>query len=155
MVINMIYIERSEIGRYYGMSKNLDTALKMLENTDLSQLVQGKNIVDGEEVFVNRFDYTTIDESEAFFEAHELYADVHVLLSGEEKIACADIKALRETDRDPESDFVGYKGKSEVQFVMNTSKLLIVFPTEAHMVKIKLNTPCTVEKAVIKVKINN
>ncbi|MEG1549136.1 MAG: YhcH/YjgK/YiaL family protein [Ruthenibacterium sp.] len=149
----MIYIERTEIAQYYGISKNLDIALRYLQAHDFKTLMQGRNEVDGDAVYINRFDYTTMPEKDAFYEAHEQYADIHVLLSGEEKILVANTETLTETGRDAASDFIGYKGDAEAVFNMQPQKILIVFPNEAHMVKVQLHAASAVQKAVMKVKI--
>lgn len=149
----MIATQRTELAQYAGISKNLDTALHYLQTCNFETLTQGRNEVDGENVYVNRFDYTTMPEDEAFYEAHTQYADIHVLLSGEEKILVANTETLTETGRDDATDFIGYQGEAEAVFKMNAQKILIVFPKEAHMVKVQLHAPCAVQKAVMKVKI--
>ncbi|MEG0910952.1 MAG: YhcH/YjgK/YiaL family protein [Ruthenibacterium sp.] len=149
----MIYIELSELAQYHGFSANLDTALRYLESHDFAALTKGRNEVDGDNVYINRFDYTTMPEQDAFYEAHEYYADIHVLLSGEEKILVANAATLTETDRDAATDFIGYEGDAEAVFNMQPQKILIVFPNEAHKVKVQLHEACAVQKAVMKVKI--
>lgn len=149
----MIYAERSQLSKYYGISEHLDTAIRFLEKCDLSSLVQGRNDVDGENVYINRFDYETMPESEAFFEAHEQYADIHLLLSGEEKIGVSDPNVLEEFERDAATDYIGYRGPAESYNHMTKDKVLIAFPYEAHMVKVQFADSVKVEKAVVKVKI--
>lgn len=148
----MIYTDVSDLARYYGLSDNLDTALRFLEQCDQKALVLGRNDVDGENVYINRFDYETLPREETFFEAHEEYADIHILLSGEENIGISAPEGLRETGRDPETDFIGYEGEVESLCRMTPGKILIAFPKEAHMVKIQRSGPVQVEKAVVKVK---
>lgn len=86
----MIYTDFSDLFRYFGISENLDTALSFLQKCDLKTLVHGRNEVDGEKVYINRFDYETLPFAETFFEAHEEYADIHLLLSGEENIGVSE-----------------------------------------------------------------
>lgn len=148
----MIYTDISDLSRYYGISENLDTALRFLQNFDLKALTPGRNDVDGEKVYINRFDYETLPCEETFFEAHEEYADIHLLLSGEENIGVSAPEVLRETERDPETDFIGYEGEVESLCKMTPQKVLIAFPGEAHMVKMQWCGSVKVEKAVVKVK---
>ena len=149
----MIYAEMSDLSKYLGLSHNLDTAIRFLLKCDLSTLVPGRNEVDGDNVFINRFGYETMPEEKAFFEAHEDYADIHLLVSGEEKIGVSDPRYLKEFDRNPADDFIGYHGEVECFSHMTTDKFLIAFPGEAHMVKVQYAEPTRVEKAVVKVKI--
>ena len=149
----MIYAEMSDLTKYLGINKNLDTAIRFLEHLDLGTLVSGRNEVDGDNVFINRFGYETMPEEKAFFEAHEDYADIHLIVSGEEKIGVSDPRFLKEFDRNPADDFIGYHGAVENYSHMTTDKFLVAFPGEAHMVKVQFEGPVRVEKAVVKVKI--
>ena len=120
----MIYTKRKHITRYLGQSKALDTAIHYLLNADLTQLVKGRNEVDGNEVFINRFDYQTMPQEQAIWEGHCQYADIHVLLSGNEKIGVTNAESLSVTVRKPEDDFVGYDGPVHSWFPMTTEDIL-------------------------------
>lgn len=149
----MIYTNRKEMERYLGLSAPLDTAIRYLKEADLSKLAKGRNEVDGENVFINRFDYDTLPEEEAAWEGHLQYADLHVVLSGEERIGVTDAARLKETSRDEAADFVGYEGPVECWAPMRPGDLLIVFPEDVHMVKVQLQGKTHVEKAVFKIKV--
>ena len=113
----------------------------------------GRNPIDGDQAFVNRFDYQTMPQEQAIWEGHEKYADIHVLLSGREKIGVANVSSLKMTQRKPEEDFVGYEGDVEVWFPMTTEDILIVFPEDVHMVKVMNGGSTLVEKACFKCKV--
>lgn len=149
----MVYTKRKNLHRYLGQSRNLDTAIRYLQNTDLTQLQKGRNEIDGNEVFVNRFDYQTMPQENAIWEGHIQYADIHVLLSGHEKIGVTNVDALKETLRKPEEDFVGFEGNVESWFPMTSEDILIVYPEDIHMVKVIDTESTLVEKACFKVKI--
>ncbi len=149
----MIYARIDDLSRYKGVSRFLDMTIDFIQKTDLRMLKQGRNEVDGDNVYITRFDYETMPEEKTFYEAHTLYIDVHLLLSGEEYIAVSDTGAMKETERDDTADFIGYAGSAQARFEMDSSKVLIVFPGEAHAVKIQRIRPCLVEKAVCKVKV--
>lgn len=152
-VFLMIYTKRKNLDRYLGHSKNLDTAIRHLQTADLAGLTKGRNDVDGDAVFVNRFDYQTMTREEAIWEGHIQYADIHVLLSGRERIGVTNAEALKVTARKPEEDFVGYEGDVEVWLPMTTEDILIVYPEDAHMVKVIDGESTLVEKACYKVKV--
>lgn len=149
----MLYFKRQNLGKYMGFTKNLDTALQYLATKDLTELAPGRNEVDGENVFINRMSYTTMTQEEAFYEAHLQYIDIHVLIEGQEYIGVSDIHVLEEFDRDENADFVGYQGMMECKCAMDTTNILVVFPEDAHMVKVMFEEPDLVEKIVVKVKI--
>ena len=53
----MIYTDMEHLDRYRGICPQLDTAIGYLMENGLEFLVPGRNEVDGEDVFVNRFHY--------------------------------------------------------------------------------------------------
>ena len=149
----MIYPKIKNIETYLGISKNLDTAIRFLREYDLNDLGKGKTVIDQDEVFVNHFCYQTVEEKDASWEGHIRYADMHILLSGNEKIGISNCEDLSETERDEEKDFVGYDGKVTTWVLMDNAKVLIVFPEDVHMVKVKNTENSDVDKLVFKIKI--
>ena len=149
----MIYTKRKNLHRYFGISEAMDTAIRHILSADLTQLVKGRNVVDGDQVFINRFDYQTMPQEQAIWEGHIQYADIHVLLSGQELIGVTNIEALQETVRKPEEDFVGFEGEVQSWLPMTTEDILFVFPEDIHMVKVIHGESTLVEKACYKVKV--
>ncbi len=149
----MIYTKRQHLARYLGQCESLDTAIRHLLSTDLAQLSKGRNEIDGDQVFVNRFDYQTMPPEQAIWEGHAKYADMHVLLSGHEKIGVANAAALKMVAQKPEEDFIGYEGDVEVWFPMTTEDILIVYPEDVHMVKVVDGDSSLVAKACYKFKV--
>lgn len=148
----MIYTTRDRLARYKGISAPLDTAIDYLARTDLAQLTMGRNEVDGDNVFINRFDYTTLPLEQAAWEGHKNYADIHVVLDGEERIGVSDASYLTPGAYDEAGDFVPFDGPVDAWVTMRPGDILIVFPEDVHMVKVQLNGPSNVKKAVFKVK---
>lgn len=149
----MIYTKRKNLHRYLGLSEAMDTAIRYLQSTDLRCLTKGRNEIDGGNAFVNRFDYQTMPREQAIWEGHIQYADIHVLLSGREKIGVTNVDLLKETVRKPEEDFVGFEGEVLSWFPMTTEDVLIVFPEDIHMVKVMDGDSTLVEKACFKIKV--
>lgn len=149
----MIYTKKKNLHRYLGQSEALDKAIHYLQTADLGALVKGRNEIDGDRVFVNRFDYQTMPESQAIWEGHIQYADIHVLLSGREKIGVTNVDMLTETVRKPQEDFVGFEGQVRSWFPMTTEDILIVYPEDIHMVKVMDGESTLVEKCCFKVKV--
>ncbi len=147
----MIYIKREQLGRYKGLSKAMDTAIDYLAEKDLNELNMGRNDVDGDQVYINRFDYTTMPEAEASWEGHKYYADIHVVLEGEEKIGVTNASSLKAGEYDEAGDFIPYEGPVDSWVTMRPGDILVVFPEDVHMVKVQLAGPCQIKKAVFKV----
>jgi len=153
VVIFMIYTRKENLSRYLGLSAEMDTAIRYLQTADLRNLIKGRNEIDGDRVFVNRFDYQTMPREQAIWEGHIRYADIHVLLSGREKIGVTNAELLTETVRKPDEDFVGFEGDVLSWFPMTPEDILIVFPEDIHMVKVMDGESILVEKACFKVKV--
>ena len=149
----MIYTKRKNLHRYLGISQAMDTAIRYVLSEDLTQLAMGRNEIDADQVFVNRFDYQTMPQEQAIWEGHIQYADIHVLLSGQEKIGVTNVDMLTETVRKPEDDFVGFEGEVQSWFPMTTEDILIVYPEDIHKVKVIHGESTLVEKACFKVKV--
>lgn len=149
----LIYTKRKYIARYLGQGKSLDAAIQYLLSADLTKLVKGRNEIDADQAFVNRFDYRTMAPEQAVWEGHAQYADIHVLLSGREKIGVSNVDSLKVIAQKPEEDFIGYEGPVETWFTMTPEDVLIVYPEDAHMVKVIDEESTLVEKACFKFKV--
>lgn len=146
----LIYCRKEALSRYLGLSENLDIAIHYLLTHDLSELKPGKNIIQGDAVFINRFEYDT--ETDPITEAHLRYTDIHAVLSGEETVATADIRMMTETERREDEDYIGLTGPFQCMHTMRAGDVLIAFPEDAHSPKrISGTGTCHVQKAVVKV----
>lgn len=149
----MIYTKKKNLRRYLGQSPALDAVIAALLGGDLRTLAMGRNAIDGDNAFVNRFDYDTMAVEKAIWEGHRHYGDMHVLLSGHEKIGVTNVDALTVTGEKPEEDFVGFEGPVVTWFSMTPEDVLIVYPEDAHMVKVMDGDVSHVEKACFKFKV--
>lgn len=145
----MIFCKTDRLGRYLGLSKHLDTAIRFLEKGGLDQLPMGRTEIDGDAVYVNHFEYDTMEEP--ITEGHLRYIDIHFVIKGEEEIGVADIASLREIERKEEEDYIGFSGPFQSVCVMKPGDVLVTFPEDAHSPKRQHGGACHVEKAVIKV----
>ena len=149
----MIYTTFDNLHRYLGISQHLDTAIRFLTTQDLSKLHNGRNEIDGDNVFINVFEYDTIPVESGMWEAHAQYADIHVDITGFEKIGVTDMAYLTPICRKEAEDFIGCEGPVKTWIPITTGTALIVFPEDAHMVKIQDGESTHVRKAVFKVKV--
>ena len=149
----MIYTKKKNLSRYLGQSKSLDAAIRAILNSDPEQLSMGRNDIDGDNAFVNRFDYDTMPQEQALWEGHIAYGDVHVLLGGHEQIGVSNVERLTETVRKEQEDFVGFQGPVETWFTMTPEDVLIVYPEDIHMVKVADGDTAHVRKCCYKFKV--
>lgn len=146
----MIYTELESLKRYRGMGKYLDKAIEYLCSHSLRDLEEGHYEIDGERLYLNVFNYETILEEEGFFEAHERYADIQMTIEGEELVGVSEMSKVSVKSVDQEKDLIEVTGQPEHYMRLIPGKALIVFPEDAHMVKLAAGTPSAVKKAVVK-----
>ena len=149
----MIVARNETAPAYLGIHPNLDEALRRITPEFLSSLGSDRvDIIPGE-VWCTKFTYQTISDEESFFEAHEKFLDIHLMLSGSERVEIASPKGLTQFDSQPENDFYAYRGQGTHKLVLAPGDFLVVWPDDAHKIKMMLERPETVTKAVFKVKI--
>ena len=148
----MILASNSAALDYRGMHPNLDLALEHITPEFLSTLGEERVELKGEEVYCTKFTYETVPDEEAFFEAHRLYLDIHLMLSGSERGELASPAALEQFDH--QGDFYAYRGEGRHSLVLSPGDFLVVFPDDAHKIKMRVDGRKTVTKAVFKIKIN-
>ena len=152
----MIVGKLSDLYRYKGISKNIDTAIDFILNNDLMALPKGKTIIDGDNVYINRDTYVARPLEECFFENHENYIDIQIVLKGHEIIGYThitnpDLKVT--TPYNPDKDVTKYNYDPKGALFMDvTEGFVLVYTEDAHLAKCKANDEL-VEKAVVKVKI--
>lgn len=84
----MIVTNLKQIHGQINLTPNFQKAIDFLENTDLSDLPEGRVEIDGKQVYgiVSRYRTRPLGDDFAEIEGHIRYADIHYLISGEEAI---------------------------------------------------------------------
>ena len=76
----MIISEQSDFRRYASVNKHFSKVCDFLENTNLTDLVDGKIDIDGENVFANCMTYLADGVPGDIFETHKKYLDIHIVV---------------------------------------------------------------------------
>lgn len=147
----MIYAEIKDIGRYSGLGGHLEGVIAYLCSHPLEGLAAGHYEIDADKAYLNVFEYETVAEEEAFFEAHGRYADIHIILEGEELLGVSDRSRVAVKSFDDSRDLYEIEGPVEHYMRLIPGKAAIVFPEDAHKVKVAAGAPRMVRKAVLKV----
>ena len=151
----MIYAELKDIKSYKGISENLDRAIDFIANKKYLNASFGKNVVDGDKIYFNHPEKPMTRENTGLdLEYHKKYIDIHLVLEGEEAIIYSPFEECVETKSyDMENDYALVKGKTQVEFLMNSKNFLILFPTEPHLALLKVGEPKEIKKVIFKVEI--
>ena len=139
----------------FSYSKNIMKAIEYIKSHDLLSLENGKHIINGDNVYLNRSSYVCKDIKDCKIEGHNKYLDLQLVLKGTEGMGYVDIRkeGLIATPYDEIKDKTNYKGELDGIINLRSSFFALVFPNDLHMPLIKVNDE-VVEKAVIKIKID-
>ena len=149
----MIYAKNNDALSYRGIHPNLDLALEHITPEFLAGVGYDRVELKGSDVYATRFTYETVLEEESFFEAHKKYLDLHIMTEGSEGVEIAPPAELTEFDRVEANDFYAYRGPASYRLSLSPGDFLVVFPNDAHRIKMSLEQPETVTKVVFKVRI--
>ena len=145
----MIVDKLEAFGRYAGLGKHFETAAAFVKSHDLAQLPLGRTEVDGDNVFINVFE-NVYDRPDMFWEAHNLYADVQIVLSGSERFGWG-----RAFEYDaPQGDLIVCSDVTGFDFTLTSGQFVIFLPPEPHSPGNPAGDDEPCRKAVIKVKVH-
>lgn len=119
--------------------------------------VEGKYIIEGEDIFAIVMSYHTSAPENAVFESHQNYVDIQTVIIGSERFECAFSDELTViTPYDATKDAAFYErihhGQTRVDVFPGT--FVMLYPHDAHIAGLMLESgPELVKKVVVKVKI--
>jgi biofilm protein TabA len=141
---------------YFKNKERWDKAFTFLKTSDLSKLEIKRHDIDGDNLYATVSEYTTKNEADAKFEAHQKYIDIQYVISGTEQMSVAPLNLLKEvvTPYDSAKD-VGFmtvaKSKS---YTATQANFFIFFPSDIHRPSVKVSENSPLRKIVVKVKVN-
>ena len=150
----MIITKISRLETYVKVIPHFETLIDFLEKTGLENLTEGPIDIDGDRLFGNCFTYLADGQAGAFFETHQKYLDIHLVLENEEAMAVTSPENVSVTQKyDEEKDIELYTGKVEQLVHLRAGECLITFPEDLHQPKVRINDE-PVKKVVFKVAIS-
>jgi YhcH/YjgK/YiaL family protein len=149
-------VNQKEFARlYFENLERWDKAFQFLSEQNLAELEKGRYELEGADLFVNVNEYVTRNEEDVLFEAHKKYADIQVLISGEERIGILPLDATTVTiPYDEEKDIMFLTAEEENYRLAVPGKFFLFFPQDAHRPTLKSAENILVRKIVVKVRIN-
>jgi YhcH/YjgK/YiaL family protein len=147
-------IDQLENSRLYAaINVRLAVALSYIQNYDLASLEIGRHPIEEDDIFALVSEYETKDLDNSRWEAHQKYADIQLLISGEEKMGVASPKGMKvNKPYNPEKDIEFYDGKGDY-VILRPGNFAVVFPSDAHLPGIRVDEKVKVRKVVIKVRL--
>lgn len=151
----MIIDQLSNAKSYYHLGEKIKRALQFLEETNLASLENGKEIIDGENIFAMIQEYETKDPANEKLESHRKYIDVQYVVKGEEKMGHALLKEQAPSRLyNPEDDYMLFDESPDFFSVIKEGMFTIFYPTDLHMPCIQHHQSSLVKKIVIKVSVD-
>ncbi|MDR1221154.1 MAG: YhcH/YjgK/YiaL family protein [Treponema sp.] len=135
--------------------EGLKKAIRFLRDNDLSALSPDSiQAIDGDAIFAQVQEYDTNTENDLLFETHNVYYDLHYIVSGVEYICCASRKKLiLKTPYDCNNDSAFYENPVHCRrLLLKAGDAIFIAPTEAHKPRCAWDNPQRVRKIVVKVK---
>lgn len=150
MVIDHI----EHLGLYQTLNKHISTCIEYMIEHDLKELKPGKYEVDGKNAYLMINEYEPQEEIHCAFEGHQKYADIQIILEGDEYFGYQ-YRSHKFIDEvtvlyKDETDYEKYILNDYTKFKLNKGMFALVFPEDLHMPNIKKES-AFVKKAVFKI----
>ncbi len=150
------YIDRPIPEEIAEISPLFAKAFREMERMLKENAPDGSYTVEGDELFINVMTYETKPREQGLFESHRVYADIQMMIEGEEEIGFSTLSEGALEIREPyKYDFElyrmtdAYTGES-----LCKGKLCVILPEEPHAPGIAPDgCPKRVRKMVAKIKL--
>ena len=145
----MIYASLTDAACYRGIHPMLDRALACLSPEFLSAVGTERQEIDGERLYVTRFDVATSADETRLFEYHRRYLDLFVTVKGTERVDLAADRNVRVCEQ--HGDYWGGTGVAEQSVILAPERFLVLFPGDAHRPGMAAAEPQDISRIVFKI----
>jgi biofilm protein TabA len=154
----VIYDLLSRAAAYRSLSSAFARAFEHLLSVDHAAIPDGKLAVDGDHVFAIYQSYVPKPIANGRWESHKRYADIQVMLTGQERMGFLDLDRVPyEAPFDASKDLGFHLGALSLgqSIVVRPAEFAVFFPHDAHMPSLAIDDApaSTVRKVVMKVKV--
>lgn len=141
--------------KYDYLSEKFIKAYQFLRTEDLEALPIGMIEIDGQEIFANIQEYTTMPWEKCLFEAHDNYFDIQYVVTGKEMFGYVKREGLKESvPYDDKNDLLFFEEPKDCgRILLEAGDIAIVSPEDAHKPRCMAGESCKVKKIVLKIKL--
>ncbi|MCD8182147.1 MAG: YhcH/YjgK/YiaL family protein [Bacteroides sp.] len=130
----MIVSNLQNSGRIEGLHPMFKTLFDYVKTHDLLHTELGRIEIEGDNLFIMNINPECVSQDEQVLEVHHTYIDVHILLTGSERI---DWKAIEDLSHevqpyDAEAGCALYKDKATTWVDLTPGQFMIVYPEDPH-----------------------
>lgn len=139
--------------QYAGLSERFAKAFEFISNNDMSKLTERVEL-EGKDLYILPQNPTLKTWDDARWEAHENYADIQLVVEGEEIMGYAPVEKLAASDEyNPVKDVIHLTGEGTA-LSFSSGDFAVFFPQDAHKPNVRADGGCESDiKAVIKVRL--
>ena len=151
----MIFDSLEHASFYAPLHPAFEKAFDFLRESIKHMPQPGRYELDGDRLYANVQTYTTHSPEEVKWEAHRKYIDIQFLLSGKERIGCANVEhMINPVEYSQENDVqLADDVESPSHLSLSGGDFAIFYPQDAHQPTCKDETAAIVVKIVVKVLI--
>lgn len=140
--------------QYHKNSKHWDQAFHFLKTADLAHLPLGKQILEGEHLFISVAEYLPKERELVRYESHQKYIDIQYMIKGEEIMGLTTHdKVTLDEAYSVENDIAFFKSDGGKYIRATPEKFLIFFPDDVHRPSISTGDSLLVRKIVVKIRV--
>ena len=147
----MIYAKLSDAPLYRGIHPRLDRALALLTPDFLATVGSETQKLEGEDLYVTRFDVESSVDETRLYEYRRSYLDIFTLAGGEERVDISASEAVSVSDH--RGDYWGGAAEAEEHVILRPGCFLVLFPGDAHRPGMAVDTPKGVSRIVFKIRV--
>ena len=150
----MIFSSAFAIGCPCQYPAAIKTALEWITSHDIANMELGTYELQGRDLYVNIQDIITKPAEECYPERHSTYLDIQYVVSGIERMGYAPYIGHETVQWDmQDKDITIYKDLKDENFVdVTPGSYCIFFSNSIHRPGCAAGSPCSVRKAVAKIK---
>ena len=139
----MIIDSINNLSKYEALNPRFSKVLEFINSHDLAQQPEGKQVIDGSDLFVNFSLAKGKTPAEAKLESHNEMIDIQIPLSCTEVMGYTPREDLDEQPYNAEKDITFYEGMAQQYVAVKPGMFAIFFPQDGH-------APCIADDDVIK-----
>jgi biofilm protein TabA len=147
-------INQLEFAREYAANKSRwDKGFAYLKSINMKTIKPGHYQIEGEDVYANVTEAPSKEFAETQYEVHQNYSDLHLMISGKEKIGVTPfVNATVKTPYDATKDIGFWNIADDKIYTAEPGTFFIFCPGTPHRPNIKVPGQGVVKKIVIKVR---
>ncbi len=150
----MIYDKIENMGIYFANLEKFAEVEPALKKFSEAPFDSGKIEIDGDNIWCNVAKYEVKADTPIKYEAHKVYADVQVMVDGEENFGWANINDCIITEPFKDGGDIAFMDAPNGQlFALRKGYFAVFFPEDAHAPCRKSDNSDFAHKLVFKVKI--